>query len=109
MPKKNASNLDGSSAVAEVLLRGRQEGLSKDYPEWGRWEAITLREIDQHQRAFPVASARYGLWRGVAWWLDGQRQQAVQTWRDALKVAQRMGLRQDEALLMAEMRYREAL
>jgi hypothetical protein len=101
------SNLDGSSAVAEVFLRGRQEGLSKDYPEWSHWEAITLREIDRHRRAFPVASARYGLWRGLSLWLNGQHAIAIKTWRGALKIAQHMGLRQDEALLAAELRHRE--
>lgn len=103
------SNLAGSSAVAEVLLRGRQEGLSKAYPEWNHWEAITLREIDRHRRAFPVASARYGLWHGLSLWLNGQRGKAVQTWCGALTFAQQMGLRQDEALLAAELRYWEEL
>jgi hypothetical protein len=98
---------EGISAVAEVFLRGRQEGLSKDYPEWNHWETTTLRELDNHRRAFPVASARYGLWSGLALWLDGRRNNAIHTWREALRVAQRMGLHQDESLIAAELRHRE--
>jgi hypothetical protein len=101
------STLVGLSGVSEVLLRGREAGLSREYDQWPQWERRALHELDRYRRVFPVGAAQYGLWTGVARWLDGQEDQALAAWSEALAIAQRLSLRQDESMIAAEMRRRQ--
>jgi len=43
----------------------------------------------------------------VAHWLDGKKSQALVAWSEALAIAQRLSLRQDESMIAAEMRRRQ--
>ncbi|MBR0867345.1 hypothetical protein JQ614_37660 [Bradyrhizobium diazoefficiens] len=100
------STLIGISGVTEVLLRGREAGLSREYDQWRDWERQALGELKRYRRVFPLGGAQYGLWTGVAHWLDGQKSQAIAAWNEALAIAQRLSLRQDESMIAAEMRRR---
>ncbi len=101
------SILVGISGVCEVLLRGRETGLSREYDQWAEWEAQALRELKRYGRAFRVGKAQYGLWKGVADWLDGEKDQALAEWNEALSTAEELSLRQDKAMISAEMRRRQ--
>jgi hypothetical protein len=101
------STLVGISGVAEVLLRGREAGLSHEYDQWASWERQALNELNRYRRVFPLGAAQYGLWTGVAHWLDGQKGPALSAWNKALATAQRLSLRQDESMIAAEMRRRQ--
>jgi hypothetical protein len=102
------STLVGISGVTEVLLRGREAGLSREYDQWRDWERQALGELKRYRRVFPLGGAQYGLWTGMAHWLDGQNSQALAAWNEALAIAQRLSLRQDESMIAAEMRRRKA-
>ncbi len=101
------STLVGLSGVSEVLLRGREAGLSREYDRWHQWERQALHELNRYRRVFPVGAAQYGLWLGVAHWLDGRKDQALSTWKQALATARQFSLRQDESMIAAEMRRRQ--
>jgi class 3 adenylate cyclase len=108
MPRPTVhSTLDGVAGIAEVFLRGREAGLSREYDQWRVWERRALHELARFGRAFPVGAAKHGLWSGVADWLDGRRRRAMATWRQALATARRMSLREDESMIAAEIRRRE--
>jgi class 3 adenylate cyclase len=98
--------LVGISGVCEVLLRGREAGLSREYDRWGEWERQALYELRRYRRVFPVGGPQYGLWTGVSHWLNGRNSIATYTWENALAAARRLSLRQDEAMIVAEMRRR---
>ena len=97
----------GSAGVTEVLLRGREAGLSREYDQWPYWERQALNELRRYRRVFPLGAAQCGLWTGVAHWLDGQKDQALVAWNEALANARRLSLRQDESMIAAEMRRRK--
>jgi tetratricopeptide (TPR) repeat protein len=99
--------LVGISGVCEVLLRGRETALSREYDQWVEWESQALDELRRYSRVFPVGRPQYGLWAGVAYWLEGRRDRAFSTWRQALSAAQQLSLRQDEAMIAAEIRRRQ--
>lgn len=101
------STLVGLSGVSEVLLRGREAGLSREYDQWRQWERQALHELNRYSRVFPVGAAQHGLWLGVAHWLDGRKGQALSTWKQALATARQFSLRQDESMIAAEMRRRQ--
>jgi hypothetical protein len=101
------STLVGISGVCEVLLRGREAGLSREYDQWSQWEAQALHELKRYSRVFRVGMPQYGLWAGVVLWLDRKVDQALVTWRRALSDAHRLSLRQDEAMIAAEIRRRQ--
>lgn len=101
------STLIGISGVAEVLFRGREAGLSRDYEQWGHWERQALHELARYCRVFPVGTAQYGLWCGLAHWLDDSKERALSTWKQGLSAAKRLSLRQDEATIAAEIRRRQ--
>jgi hypothetical protein len=101
------STLVGIAGITEVLLRGREAGLSREYDQWSYWERQALNELHRYQRVFPLGTAQYGLWTGVAHWLDGQTDQALNVWNEALSSARRLALRQDESMIAAEMRRRQ--
>jgi hypothetical protein len=86
------STMPGVS-VSEVLLRGREAGLSREYDQWRHWERQALHELKRYCRVFPVGVPQNGLWIGVADWLDGHKDRAVSTWRQALATAQRLSSR----------------
>jgi hypothetical protein len=96
------STLVGISGVCEVLLRGREAGLSREYDQWSEWESQALHELKRYSRVFRVGIPQYGLWAGVVLWLDGKVDQALVTWKRALSNAHRLSLRQDEAMIAAE-------
>jgi hypothetical protein len=98
------STILGIVGATEVFLRGREAGLSRDYDQWRQWERQVLRELKRFRNVFPIGAAQYGLWLGVAHWMDGRHRHAISTWRQALVIAQRLGLRQDETMIAAEMR-----
>jgi class 3 adenylate cyclase len=98
--------LVGISGVCEVLLRGREAGLSNRYGQWREWERQALYELKRYRRVFPVGEAQYGLWNGVSHWLDGRNSLAISTWNSAIESARRLSLRRDEAMIAAEMRRR---
>ena len=107
MPRPTAhSTLVGISGVCEVLLRGREAGLSREYDQWVEWERQALHELNRYSRIFPVGRPQLGLWTGVAEWLDGRKALAFSTWRNAMALAKRLSLRQDEAMIAAELRRR---
>ena len=101
------STLVGISAICEVLLRGRETALSREYDQWAEWESRALHELRRYSQIFPVGRSQYGLWMGVSQWLGGQREQALHTWNQALSVARQFSLRQDEAMIAAEIRRRQ--
>jgi class 3 adenylate cyclase len=101
------SILVGISGVCEILLRGRETGLSREYDQWIDWEAQALHELKRYSQTFPVGKPQYGLWKGVSYWLEGQKDQALRTWNQALSVAKQLSLRQDEAMIAAEIRRRQ--
>lgn len=101
------STLVGISGVSELLLRGREAGLSREYDQWSEWECQALHELKRYSRVFPVGVPQYGLWTGVAQWLDGRHALAVSTWKQALAAAGRLSLRQDESMIAAELRRRQ--
>lgn len=101
------STLVGISGVSEVLLRGREAGLSREYEQWSLWERQALHELNRYCRVFPVGTPQYGLWIGVAHWLDGRKDRALINWKHGLDAARRLSLRQDEAMIAAEMRRRQ--
>jgi class 3 adenylate cyclase len=101
------STLVGISGVTEVLLRGREAGLSREYDQWSDWERQALDELKCYSQVFPLGQAQFRLWKGTAHWLDGQRKQALVAWNEALAIAQRLSLRQDESMIAAEMRRRQ--
>lgn len=101
------STLIGISGVAEVLFRGREAGLSREYEQWGHWERRALHELARYCRVFPVGTAQYGLWCGLAHWLDDSKERALSTWKQGLGAAKRLSLRQDEATIAAEIRRRQ--
>ena len=100
------STLLGITGVTEVLLRGREAGLSRENSRWQQWEHRALDELKRFQHVFPVGSAQYGLWFGVAEWLNGDRKRALSAWRKALATARRLSLRKDETIIAAEIRRR---
>jgi hypothetical protein len=97
----------GISGMAEVLMRGREAGISREYDEWNQWERQALYELNRFRRAFPLGDTQYGLWLGVAHWLEGRRERAMSTWNQALTTARCRSLRQDEAIIAAEIRRRQ--
>jgi tetratricopeptide (TPR) repeat protein len=99
--------LVGISGVCEVLLRGRETALSREYDQWSDWETQALNELKRYSRVFPVGKPQYGLWAGVAYWLEGRKDTAVDTWNQALSVSRRLSLRHDEAMIAAEIRRRQ--
>jgi hypothetical protein len=101
------STLVGIAGVCEVLLRGREAGLSREYDLWSEWELQALRELKRYSKVFHVGIPQYGLWSGVALWLEGDRSRALATWNRALSDACRLSLRQDEAMIAAEIRRRQ--
>lgn len=101
------STLVGIAGVCEVLLRGREAGLSRDYDLWSEWESEALRELKRYSKVFHVGIPQYGLWSGVAFWLEGDRDRALAIWKRALSNASRLSLRQDEAMIAAEIRRRQ--
>jgi len=100
------STLLGIVGVCEVLLRGREAGLSREYDQWSQWESQGLYELKRYCRIFPVGIAQYGLWRGVALWLDGHSARALKVWKQAFAAASRLSLLQDKAMIAAEMHRR---
>jgi hypothetical protein len=92
--------------MCEVLLRGREAGLSLEYDQWSEWECQALYELKRYSRVFPVGGPQYGLWTGVAQWLDGHKALALTTWKNAMATAKRLSLRQDETMIAAELRRR---
>jgi hypothetical protein len=101
------STLVGISGVCEILLRGREAGLSREYDQWPEWESQALYELKRYSQVFPVGIPQYGLWTGVAFWLDGRMEQALVTWKRALSDARQLSLRHDEAMIAAEVRRRQ--
>jgi hypothetical protein len=101
------STLVGISAICEVLFRGRETSLSREYDQWSDWEARALHELKRYSQIFPVGRPQYGLWEGVRQWLGGQKDRAFLTWNQALAAAQQLSLRQDEAMIAAEIRRRQ--
>ncbi|WP_181176952.1 AAA and adenylate/guanylate cyclase domain-containing protein [Mesorhizobium sp. B2-6-4] len=101
------STLVGISGLSELLLRGREAGLSREYDQWSQWERQALHELKRYSRVFPVGGPQFGLWTGVAQWLDGHHALAVSTWKCALAMARRLSLRQDESMIAAELRRRQ--
>jgi hypothetical protein len=98
--------LVGVAGLCEVLFRGREAHLADEYDQWRHWERQALRELKRYSRVFPIGEPQYGLWAGVAHWLDGRKSLAGLTWRKALAAARKLGLRQDETMIAAEMRRR---
>ncbi|RXG84079.1 AAA and adenylate/guanylate cyclase domain-containing protein [Bradyrhizobium zhanjiangense] len=101
------SILVGISGVCEVLLRGRETGLAREYDQWREWETQALYDLKRYSLAFPVGRAQYRLWKGVSNWLDGEKDHALTTWNQALLAAEELSLRQDRAMISAEMRRRQ--
>ena len=101
------STLVGISGVCEILLRGRETGLSREYDQSSQWESQALYELKRYSEVFPVGIPQYGLWTGVSFWLDGRMKQALLTWKQALSDAHHLSLRHDEAMIAAEMRRRQ--
>jgi hypothetical protein len=101
------STLVGIAGVCEVLFRGREAGLSRDYDLWSEWEWEALRELKRYSKVFQVGLPQYGLWSGVAAWLEDNRSRAFTMWKRALSDAKRLSLRQDEAMIAAEIRRRQ--
>ena len=66
-----------------------------------------LRELKRYSKVFHVGIPQYGLWTGVVLWLEGKCDEALVTWKQALANAQRLSLRQDEAMIAAEIRKRQ--
>jgi class 3 adenylate cyclase len=107
IPRPTAhSTLVGISGMCEVLLRGREAGLSREYDQWSEWERQALYELKRYSRVFPVGGPQFGLWTGVAHWLDGRKALALSTWKNAMSMAKRLSLRQDESMIAAELRRR---
>jgi class 3 adenylate cyclase len=94
----------GISGALEVLLRGREAGLSRQYDGWNDWERQALHELQRYSNVFSVGAAQLGLWTGVGHWLDGRRAQAFTVWRQALTTARDLSLRKDESIIAAEIR-----
>jgi hypothetical protein len=101
------ARLVGISGVCEVLLRGREAGLAREYDRWREWEVQALGELERYSRTFPVGKPQYGLWRGVTQWLEGRKEPAFRTWNQALSNSQTLCLRHDEAMISAEIRRRQ--
>ncbi len=101
------SAMVGISGICEILLRGREAGLSHEYDQWLNWERRALGELKRYSRVFPVGLAQYGLWSGVASWLNGNRSAAIYSWRRALRTARKFSLGRDESIIAAELRRRE--
>lgn len=101
------STLVGISGVCEVLLRGRETALSQEYDQWPDWDSQALHELKRYSQVFPVGKPQYGLWAGVAYWLEGRKDRAFFTWNQALSVARKLSLRHDEAMIAAEIRHRQ--
>ncbi len=97
----------GISGALEVLLRGREAGLSDQYEKWSDWERQALHELERYSKVFSIGVAQLGLWMGVSHWLDGQRDRALTDWKRALTAARHFSLRKDESILAAEIRRRE--
>jgi hypothetical protein len=70
-------------------------------------ETLRMLRGMRYSQVFPVGRPQYGLWAGVAYWLEGQKDQALLTWNRALSAAQQLSLRQDEAMIAAEIRRRQ--
>lgn len=100
------STLVGLSGLCEVLLRGREASLSREYDQWNDWESGSLQELKRYSQVFPIGRPRYGLWAGVTLWLDGRKDRAFRVWNRALSDSQRLSLRHDEAMIAAEIRRR---
>jgi hypothetical protein len=100
------STLVGISGLCEVLLRGREASLSREYDQWHEWELESLHHLRVYSQVYSVGKAQYGLWAGVAFWLEGRKDRAFSTWDQALSAARRLSLRQDEAMIAAEIRRR---
>jgi len=94
----------GISSVLEVLLRGREAGLSEDYEEWRNLEKSALSKLERYSEVFPVGRAQLGMWRGKRNWLDGKRDVAISEWSKGRKWAKTHHLRKDAALIEAEIR-----
>jgi class 3 adenylate cyclase len=101
------STLVGLSGLCEVLLRGREASLSREYDQWHEWESKSLHELRRYSQVFSVGRPQYGLWAGVALWLEGRKDRAFSTWNQALSASQRLSLRHDEAMIAAEIRRRQ--
>ncbi|WP_170438342.1 AAA and adenylate/guanylate cyclase domain-containing protein [Ruegeria arenilitoris] len=97
----------GISSVLEVLLRGREAGLSERYEDWRDWEDNALRKLREYSRAFVVGRAQLGLWVGLRDWLDGRHDKAMALWQEAEQTATAHGLNKDQTLIAAEIRHRE--
>jgi hypothetical protein len=96
----------GIAGMAEVIMRGRESGISGEYDEWHQWEQQALYELNRFRRAFPLGDTQYGLWLGVTHWLKGHNARAMSTWNQALATARSRSLRRDEAMIAAEIRRR---
>lgn len=101
------STLVGISGVLEVLLRGREAGLSRQYDEWKGWEHQAIHELKGYTRVFPIGAPQFSLWSGVSFWLDGKEDRAVSAWKNGIAAALHLSLRRDETLIAAEMRRRQ--
>ncbi|CDX32441.1 hypothetical protein MPLA_160078 [Mesorhizobium sp. ORS 3359] len=101
------STLPGITGVIEVLLRGREAGLSREYDQWRHWERQALHELKRYSRVFSVGAPQYALWVGVAHWLDGRNALAISTWQRGLAAAQRLELHRDASMIAAEIRRRQ--
>lgn len=101
------STLVGITGVVEVLLRGREAGLSREYDQWPDWERQALTELHRYRRVFRLGDAQYGLWSGLSHWLNGQTDRALLVWNVAITTARELALRQDESMIAAEMRRRK--
>lgn len=99
----------GISSVLEVLLSGRETGLSDDREEWRNQERTALNKLERYSKVFALGTAQLGMWRGKYNWLNGKRQDAMSEWKTAHRWAKAHQLRKDAALIDAEIRRRQTL
>ena len=88
----------GAPALPPSFCSREKEVMGKNDP---------LHELSRYCWVFPVGTAQYGLWCGLAHWLDDSKERALSTWTQGLGAARRLSLRQDEATIAAEMRRRQ--
>jgi hypothetical protein len=97
----------GISGVLEVLLRGREAGLSARYEEWPQWERQAFGDMRRYCKVFVLGRPQLGLWSGISMWLDGSTQGALSLWKQSLQQARQLSLHRDESIIAAEIRRRE--
>nr|MBA3531412.1 serine/threonine-protein kinase PknK [Ardenticatenales bacterium] len=98
---------EGYAGVAEVYLALWEGKVAAAVPAstlptlqaTARQACTALREF---ARVFPVAEPRSWLWQGSYEWLAGSPQMAWRAWRKSLAIAQRLGMRYEEALARYE-------